>query len=86
MAFLKRIGNPRQHNPRASAAEIARTQPGRNNLAVHARQLALKPRLQIIQRYHRPLLLRMEPTHRPAMEDYVYRVEKLGAPMILYGN
>jgi hypothetical protein len=32
------------------AAEIARAQSGREHLAIHARQLALEPRLQILRR------------------------------------
>ena len=41
-------------------AEIARAQSGREHLAIHARQLALEPRLQILRRHPRPLLLRLE--------------------------
>ena len=33
-----------------TAAEMPRAQPGRKRLAVYARQLALKPRLQILRR------------------------------------
>ena len=86
MALLKGPGNSRQYNHRGSAAEIAGTQSGRKRLAVHARQLALKQNIQILQRHRRPLMLCMEPTHRPALEDHVNRTARLGAPMILFGN
>jgi hypothetical protein len=49
------------------AAEITRAEPSRKYVAVHARQLALEPRLQILRRHPRPLLLRLE-------EAYMRRV------------
>ena len=66
LAPLRQARHPRQHHPDAAAAQIARTQPGRKHLAVHARQLALQPRLPILRRHPRPLLLRLEQTRRPA--------------------
>ena len=69
----------------AAAAEIARAQSGREHLAVHARQLALKPRLQILRRYPRPLLLRLEQARRPAMDNHVHRSAPMGAPVLIKG-
>src|SRR6516164_7878826 len=34
---------------------------------------------QILRRYRRPLLLRLEHTHRPTLEDYVHRATRLGS-------
>jgi hypothetical protein len=34
--------------------------------------------LQIFRRHRRPLLLRLEHSHRPTMEDHVHRVTRLG--------
>jgi hypothetical protein len=48
--WLAPIDAPRratQHNHHGSAAEMPRAQSGRERVAVHARQLALQPRLQI---------------------------------------
>src|SRR5262249_43949235 len=52
--------------------------PGKH-LAVHASELVVKPDFQILRRYRRPLLLRLEHTHRPALEDYVHRATRLGS-------
>ena len=78
MALLKNPGDAEQHNFATATVKITRTQPGRKHLAVHARQLALKPCLQLLQRYCRSLLFRLEPTHRSAMENYVHRPSRLG--------
>src|SRR5262249_5744320 len=37
------------------------------------------PDFQILRRYRRPLLLRLEHTHRPTLEDYVHRATRLGS-------
>jgi hypothetical protein len=39
------------------------------HLAVHASELAVKPHFQIIRRHRRSLLLRLEHTYRPTVED-----------------
>src|SRR2546429_7700221 len=52
--------------------------PGKH-LAVHASELVVKPDLQILRRYRRPLLLRLEHTHRPTLEDHVHRATRLGS-------
>src|SRR5262249_32439854 len=39
----------------------------------------VKPDFQILRRYRRPLLLRLEHTHRPTLEDYVHRATRLGS-------
>ena len=44
MAHLLQARSPPQHHPDGAPAPSAGTQPGREHLAVHARQLALKPR------------------------------------------
>jgi hypothetical protein len=60
-----------------------RTQPGRKYLAVHARQLAFEPRLQILRRYRRSLLLRLEYAPRPPLENYVNRAAPMGARVLI---
>src|SRR3954468_12560702 len=54
--------------PRAPEA-----QPSRKYLAIHAGELAVEPHLQILRRHRRPLLLRLEHAHRPALENHVHR-------------
>jgi hypothetical protein len=48
------------------------------HLAIHATELALEPGLQILRRYRRSLLLRLEHAHRSALEDHVHRAPRLG--------
>src|SRR5947209_8293261 len=45
------------HHADPAAAQMPRTQPGRKQLAVHRRQLALQPRLPLLRRHPRSLLL-----------------------------
>src|SRR5262245_2679632 len=45
----------------------------------HASELALQPDFQILRRYRRPLLLRLEHTHRSTLEDHVHRATRLGS-------
>src|SRR5262249_39680594 len=72
-------GGSEQHLTRAAAAARTRTQRPGKHLAVHASELVVKPDFQILRRYRRPLLLRLEHTHRPTLEDYVHRATRLGS-------
>src|SRR5712672_1675880 len=71
MASVSKIAHSRQHHHSRPAAEIPRTQSGRKHLAVHARQLALEPHLQILRRYRRSLLLRLEYARQLALEPHL---------------
>ena len=51
---------------------------GQENISVHAAELALKSDLQILRRYRRSLLLRLEHPHRSALENHVHRTPRLG--------
>ena len=53
------------------------------NIRVHARQLALEPRLQILRRYRRSLLRRLEQAHRSALEHHVHRIAPMGARVLI---
>src|SRR6516225_4305603 len=79
MAWRQSPGGSQQHLTRAAAAARTRTQRPGKHLAVHASELVVKPDFQILRRYRRPLLLRLEHTHRPALEDYVHRATRLGS-------
>ena len=83
MAYVSKIAHSRQHHHSRPAAEIPRTQSGRKHLAVHARQLALKPHLQILRRYRRSLLLRLEYARRPALENHVHRITPVGSWVLI---
>jgi hypothetical protein len=63
--------------------KMPRTQPGRERLAVHARELAVEPRLQILRRYPRSLLFRMESSHRSAVAHHVARPANMGSSVLI---
>src|ERR1022692_1883701 len=86
MASVGAIGHSRQHHHSPPAAEIPRAQPGRERLAVHARQLALKPRLQILRRSRRSLLRGMEQARRSTLTDHVHRIAQLGERVLINGT
>src|SRR6516165_8784333 len=79
MAWRQSPGGSEQHLTRAAAAARTRTQRPGKHLAVHASELVVKPDFQILRRYRRPLLLRLEHTHRPTLEDYIHRATRLGS-------
>src|SRR5262249_16621200 len=79
MAWRQSPGGSEQHLTRAAAATRTRTQRPGKHLAVHASELVVKSDFQILRRYRRPLLLRLEHTHRPTLEDYVHRATRLGS-------
>src|SRR4030095_11218346 len=79
MAWRQSPGGYEQHLNRAAAAARTRTQRPGKRLAVHASELVVKPDFQILRRYRRSLLLRLEHTHRPTLEDYVHRATRLGS-------
>src|SRR5271163_2639199 len=54
------------------------TEPAGKRLAVHARQLALEPNLQILRRHRRPLSRCLEQAHRSALADHVHRTAPMG--------
>src|SRR5665811_612384 len=60
-----------------------RTQSGRKYLAIYARQLALEPRLQILRRYRRSLLLCLEYARRPPLENHVHRTAPVGTWVLI---
>src|SRR4051812_38768695 len=81
--MASRQGPRRAGQPHAGAAAgpSARIEPGREHLAVLARQLVVEPRVRLLRRHRRPLLLRVEPPHRPALDHHVHRPPRLGQCM-----
>src|SRR5271154_367387 len=83
--WLAPVDTPRRatkHHHYRFAAKIPRTQSGREHLAIHARQLAVKPHLQVLRRSCRSLLLRLEQARRSALENHVHRIAPVG-PLFL---
>ena len=74
----KDLKAPKQHLAPAAAAALTRTQPARKHLAIHAGELAVEPRLQILRRNRRSLLLRLEHPHRSTLENHVHHSPRLG--------
>src|SRR5215475_13594689 len=79
LAWRQSPSGSEQYLTRAAAAARTRTQRSGKHLAVHASKLAVQSDFKILRRYRRPLLLRLEHTHRPALEDYVHRATRLGS-------
>src|ERR1700751_224769 len=60
-------------------------EPGRDPLAVPARQLALQPGLPLLSCYPRSLLLCLEQARRPALDHHVDRPPRLGSWVLING-
>jgi hypothetical protein len=67
-----------QHHLDPVAGEMSGAQSAGKRLAVPARQLALKPNLQILPRRRRPLLRGLEQARRSTLADHVYRLRNWG--------
>src|SRR6516165_3513113 len=78
MARSEGAEGPAQHLADAIAAAFARTEQPGEHLAVHAPKLAIEPRLQILLRHRRSLLLRLEHPYCSAVEDHVNRAPGVG--------
>src|SRR6516225_4317887 len=78
MARSEGAEGPAQHLADAIAAAFARTEQPGEHLAVHAPKLAIEPRLQILRRHRRSLLLRLEHPYCSAVEDHVNRAPGVG--------
>src|SRR5260221_6756438 len=59
------------------------TQPYRERLAVHARQLAFEPHLRLLRQPPRSLLRGLEQTCRSALADHVHRATTLGSGVLI---
>src|SRR4029077_16889352 len=69
----------KQHLALAAPATRTRTQRPRKYLTIHAAELVVEPNFQILRRYRRSLLLRLEHAHRSAVENHVHRPPRLGS-------
>src|SRR5262249_35237747 len=85
LALVHPPPRPGQYHHHSAAAEVPRAQPGRERLAVHARQLALQPHLQILRRSRRPLLCGMEQARRSALAHHVHRTAPMGPRVLING-
>src|SRR6266481_39030 len=78
MAQVAGPQGPAQHLAATAASAFARAQSPGKHLAVHAPELAVKPHLQILRRYRRPLLLCLEYADRPTLENHVHCSARVG--------
>src|ERR1700752_128005 len=85
MAPLGQARRATQPHPLAIAAQMPGVEPGREPLAVLARQLALQPGVPFLPCHRRPLLLRLEQTRRPALDHHVDRPARMGSWMLING-
>src|SRR5258708_29937729 len=63
----------------AETSRSCSSRPARPSSADHAAELAVKSRSQLLGRYRRSLLLRLEHAHRSAVENHVHRPPRLGS-------
>src|SRR5260221_6440441 len=68
--------------PQPPVHNVERFNPS-SKWGIHARQLALEPHLQILRRYSRSLLLRLEYAHRPPSENHVHRITPVGTSVLI---
>src|SRR5262244_1304379 len=79
----RKAGRAKQHHHRAVAGKVPRAEPAGECLAVHARQLALQPRVRERPRPCRSLLPRPEQIGGPTLADYVDWHARLGASVLI---
>jgi hypothetical protein len=79
MAYDGKARHPQKHYADLPAFALTGAEPGREHLAISARQLAVEPRLRNLRRNHRRRLRRMAQTDRPATDDHLNRNARLGA-------
>src|ERR1700761_7256420 len=85
MALVGQARRAGQPHPLAIAGQMPGVEPGREPLAVPARQLALQPGLPLLLRHPRSLLLRLQQARRPALDHHVDRPPRLGSWMLING-
>src|SRR3954451_21672000 len=82
-----RASSSRRCGPRVrmsgAAVQVPGAEPGREHLAVHARELALEPHLHVVQRPPRPLLCSLEQARRPALAYHDHRPARLGISVLI---
>ena len=79
LAHLGPARGSSQHHNRSAAGQVPGVEPGRERLAVPARQLVVEPDLPLIRRHRRSLLRRVEPPCRAALARHEPRITKLDA-------
>src|SRR3569833_1648179 len=83
LASRRRAENPCQHHYRPAASQMPRTQSARECLAVHARKLAVEPRLHILRKHPRSLLLRLENPPRATLAHLLPRHAPVSAWVLI---
>src|ERR1700760_3037369 len=85
MALVGQARRAGQPHPLAIAAKMPGVEPGREPLAVPARQLALQSSLPLLSCYPRSLLLCLAQARRPALDHHVDRPPRLGSWVLING-
>src|SRR3712207_599628 len=86
MVHVRPAGGAAEHHLGPAAAQVPRAQRDGERLAVHARQLAVEPRVPVLRGHRRPLLPRLEQARRPAVAHHVHRAARLGAGVLISGT
>src|SRR5215217_494258 len=86
LASVEETCGPRQHHAHTAPIQGARVEPGREHLAVHARQLDLEPDLHLLPRHPRSLLRSVEKAHGSALAHHLHRPAGLGSPVLITGT
>jgi len=73
MAYDGKARHPQKHYADLPAFALPGVEPGREHLAISARQLAVEPRLRNLRCNHRRRLRRLAKTHRPARSHHLNR-------------
>jgi hypothetical protein len=81
--FSRRLVVPANITHHCVAAKMPRAQSSRKRLAIYARQLALKSRLQIVRRSRRSLLRGLEQARRSTLAHHVHRTASMGARVLI---
>ena len=79
MAQYRQAQGSKEPHHHPAALTLARTQPGRECLAISSPKLAIQPRLRNLRRHPRRRLRRLEPPQRSTRNHHIHRLERLGA-------
>ncbi len=79
MAHHGQTQNAEEPDRHSAAIALAGTEPGGEHLAIHARQLAFKPRLRKLRCHTGSWLRRLEQAYPATRNHYLNRTAKMGA-------
>jgi hypothetical protein len=87
LAPVRQAHRAAEHHARPAAVQMPRIQSGRECVAVFIRDNWLSNRVfRSLRRHPRTLLLCLEQARRPALDDYVDRIARLGTAVLINGT